>query len=257
MPITRTLDSMATNALRLADLENATNRFPTGVGSEVYGLVNKAIKRVYGEMILVEDKPHFVTEPAPYQAMSFPPPGQPFLWALPVDYMQLVGLYHSSSLTGPWSQVEAATEAEYVGLLNASVYGGGAGCWPRKYLFMGGPNGFTQGTLAEAYSVAILPSPSVGSYLKIRYVPSPIDLVNPTDTAPSILGFEDAAETWAAILMRRKDDLDTGALERDFAAHLERIRVIAKRRDRSAPPTIQLTRNRRVGLRGGYGRRWG
>lgn len=236
-----TLDQLATSALRLADLENAAVRFPTGVaGSEVYSYCSRAIQRVYGEIIAVEDRPHFVTE-ANLQVSAVPPFGQPYLWSLPVDFLQIMSLAWACNSLGPWQRIEPYEEPERAALLTPGSFGG---IHPLKYGFAGAPSGFTQGTIPTAMSIEVLPPPSMGSWLKLRYVPTPNPLVNPTDTIfPGVLGHEDAVATYAAILMRRKDDLETTALEADFQTHLDRIRTVARRRDRSQPPKVQLVRN--------------
>ena len=103
----------------------------------------------------------------------------------------------------------------------------------------------------------MLPSPTNNSILKVRYIPTPPRLVNDTDTLDGILGFEDYVTTWAAILMRRKDDLDTAELMGDLVMHKQLIHTIAKRRDGSRPPKVSIVRGRMQGAFGGRGRGWG
>jgi|SRR6185312_242802 len=252
MARTRTLLQLATDALRLADLENATSRFPTGVGSEVYEYVNKGLARVYAEIIKVQDRPFYLTE-TPVQIMQSPPLGGACVVPLPLDYMQLVGVNWASGVNGPFLPVEPyQDEGERARLLTNSFGGIGLGGCRFRYGFAAAPAALTQGTIATTYSLEILPTPPVGSWLRVRYVPTCPRLVNDLDTFDGILGFEDAAATWAAILMRRKDDLETAALQSDWGQHLERIQSIARRRDRSRPPKTQIIRG--WGMRGFRGR---
>lgn len=235
------LENMATAALRLADIENAANRFPT---PEVYTYVNQGIVRVYAEIIVCQDRPYFLTE-ANVQIVTAPLLGQATVIPLPLDMLQFTSVSWASAQNGPWRQLEPYEETERAALLNA---GYSVAPWHFKYGFAASPAAATVGTIPMSMSIDVVPQPPLSSWLKVRYIPTPTPLVNPTDTCNFLLGFDDAAVTWAAVLMRRKDDLDTSALERDFAAHVERIHSIARRRDRSRPPRVQIVRN--WGMRG-------
>jgi hypothetical protein len=243
---------MATDALRLADLENATQRFPL---TEVYEYCNKGIAHVYAEMLVVGGPVPFFSDEAIITCTT-PPAGFVATYPFPADFLQILSVSWcnagNSPSGGPWIPLTPMTEAERTRLLNARFYGG---IGPRHYGITGGPTAFTQGTIPVAYSIEILPNPTSNSLLRVRYVPTCPRLINPTDTFDGLLGFEDAATTWAAVLMRRKDDLDTADLERDMQKHFQRIHVIAKRRDRSSPPRVSIIRGRGVqrGGRNGFG----
>jgi hypothetical protein len=229
---------MATDALRLGDLENAGNRFPL---TEVYSYVNRGIRYVYAEMVTAADQPYFKTEvfitctpPNPINSVATYP--------LPNDFFRLLYVGWAPTVTqpaGPWIPLDPAQESDFIRLTNAGYYGGFT---PLRYIMAANPPAFTQGTIPVTNSIAILPTPTNASVLRIGYVPDCPELVNTTDTFAGFLGFEDAATTWAAILMRRKDDLDTTELERDMALHMNRIRSVAKRRDGSRPPRTSIVR---------------
>jgi hypothetical protein len=235
---------MANDAYKLVDVENATNRFPL---LDVYEYVNKGIARVYAAMLQAWDRPFYITE-AFVQVAQMPPPGSAFTFPLPVDYLQLVGLGFSSSQLGPYRNCEPyQSDIERTELMTPG-YGSGIHF---HYGFAAAPTAFTQGIPATTYSLDVVPNPPLSSWFRVRYVPSPQRLVNAQDAFDGILGFEDAAVTWAAILMRRKDDLDTGALEGDYAQHMTRVTSIARRRDRSRPPKTTIV----AGWGRGAGRR--
>jgi hypothetical protein len=236
---------MRTDTLRLADLENAVGRFPI---LEVNEYVNKGLAHVYAEMVTVFDRPHFSSE-ARFTAIAPSAPGVVPTYPLPLDFLQILSVGWGTGPSGPFIPLEPYEEAERIRLSNAN-YMGALG--ELKYGITGGPTAVTQGTIPEAYSLDILGNPSLGSTIILRYIPTCPRLVNDTDCFDGLLGFEDAACTWAAILMRRKDDLDTASLEGDMVKHFSRIHQIAKRRDRSRPPMMSLTRHH--GIRGG---RWG
>jgi hypothetical protein len=244
----QTLQAMTTAALRLCDVENAVNRFTP---AELTVYVNQGCVRVLAEILQVQDRPYFITE-TNIQITQAPLPGQAAQVPLPIDMLQFLSVAWASAQNGPWRALDPYEEAERAELLN--MWTGGRP-WLMKYGFAAAPTAATQGTIPLSMSIDVVPSPSNGSWLKIRYVPTPPLLVNPTDTFPALLGFDDAAATWAAILMRRKDDLETTALDGDFAAHVARIRAIGRRRDRSRPPKIQIVRGRRGygGSGGGFG----
>lgn len=246
----RTLAAMRTSARRLADLENALNRFPD---SEVSAYVNQGIQHVYAEMVTVQDRPWFSNEETIVVSQT-PPLGGVSAYPLNFDFMQIMSVYLSNSgSNGPWMPLSPYEEADRPTLLNSGFYGG---LGPMHYGITGGPTAVTHGTIPVAYSIEILPQPSLSSVIKIRYVPVCPQLVNDTDTFDGLLGFEEAVCTWAAILMRRKDDLETSDLERDMSRHIDRIRIIARRRDRSRPPRVSIVRGH--SLRGSSGRRgWG
>ena len=207
-------------------------------------------------MITVSDKPFFTAE----ATIACTPPnfGMPAIYPLPANFLRILSVgwsnVSSGASAGPWIPLEPYEEADRVQLTNAGFYGG---LGPLKYGITGGPGAFTQGTPAVAYSLEVLPSPTNNSILKVRYIPTPPRLVNDTDTLDGILGFEDYVTTWAAILMRRKDDLDTAELMGDLAMHKQLIHTIAKRRDGSRPPKVSVVRGRMRGAFGGRGRGWG
>lgn len=244
----RTFAAMQLDALRLVDVENAANRFPP---AEVQDYVNRGINKVYAEMLAAWDQPFYIVETTlPIQP---PPWGQPTTVPLPMDYLQMVGLSWAASTMGPWHPIERyRDEQERTRLLSGSIC---ASAGRFRWGFAAAPSAFTQGVSPNTttYSVEILPNPSIGSSIRIRYVPSFRPLVNPSDTMDGIAGFWDAATTWAAILMRRKDDLDTAALQGDWAAHIARMTMVARRRDRSAPPQTSIVAN----WGSGHGRRRG
>lgn len=238
----RTLADMETDTRRLADLESAgtTLRFTQ---PEVWEYINKGIAYVYGEMVVVMDRPFFQKDYSFRVQGSNTIPGttQQTVYPLPVDFLQILSVFWATTPGGPWAALDPYEEAERVNLINSGYYGA---MWPQAYGIVGGVGALTQGTVATAYSIEILPQPPFGSVVQLRYVPTCPRLLQANDTLDGVLGFEDAACTWAAVLMRRKDDLPTEELERDMARHIVRIRSIAKRRDRSRPPRVQIVRNR-------------
>lgn len=238
----RQLSDLRTDTLKLADLENAAggNRF--GV-SEVNEYVNKGIAHVYREMITVMDRPFFQKDWAfrTTGSNTNTTTGTQLVYPLPPDFLQMLSVLWATSSSGPWEALDPYEESERHMLINSGYLGAQ---WPVAYGIVGGVGAVTQGTVPVGYSIEILPQPPLNSVVQIRYVPTCPRLVNDTDTLDGILGFEDAACTWAAILMRRKDDLDTADLERDFGRHVMAIRSVAKRRDRSRPPRVSIVRNR-------------
>lgn len=250
MARTRQLQDLITDALRLVDVENAITRFPVVAGGEACEYVNKGLAKVYREIIICSDRPFYVTE-TNVQVQSPPLSGGGTIVPLPFDFMQILGLSWASNQSGPWQTMRAYEgESERAALLGSGYLGSG---WRQFcYGFAGSPAGVTVGTIPTAQSLDIVPGPPLSSYVKVRYVPTCPRLYNLSDTFDGVLGFEDAACTWAAILMRRKDDLETAALEADFARHVELIHSVARRRDRSGPPRTQIVRNW-----GGGGRRQG
>lgn len=245
----RTFGQMQTDAYRLCDVENAITRFPA---PEVGDYVNRGINRVYTEMLKCWDQPFYIVEPPPVQIPSVGL-GQVSTMALPMDYLQMIGISWSSSSLGPWCPLDRyRDERERTELLTSGSTIGVAG--QLRWGFAASPIAFTQGIPRTTYSIELVPTPSQGSYVRFRYVPSFQPLVNLTDVFDGIAGFYDAATTWAAILMRRKDDLETSALDGDWQQHLLRITSVARRRDRSSPPQTSIVMN--WGSRGGrHGRR--
>jgi hypothetical protein len=245
----RSLAQLRTDAYRLCDVENAVARFPA---SEVTDYVNRGIERVYAEMMKAWAQPFYIVEaklqltPAPF--------GEPQTAPLPMNYLQMVGISWSAGPLGPWHPLDPyQDEGERTRLLSGAVCGV---AHEFRWGFAAAPAAFTQGIPPTTYSIEVLPRPPQGSFLRIRYVPSFQPLVNDGDSFDGILGFWDAASTWAAILMRRKDDLDTSALQSDWSQHLERIQSIARRRDRSRPPQVQIVANWGSGRMRGHRGRW-
>ena len=231
---------------RLADLENALDRFPD---SEVINYINKGVAYLYRKMITVSDQPFFMK-----QAPDIILQRGVSVYPVPQDFLRVLSVHWASNPTGPWRPMEPFAESELWMLMDAGYFGG---VLPRAYRIYGdGATGaFTQGTIPTAYSIQILPAPSSG-IARLRYVPTCPVLQNTTDLLDGILGFEDAVSTWAAVLMRRKDDLDTADLERDFGRIMDEVGKIARHRDGSRPPKVSLVRGR-GGYRGGrFGGRW-
>lgn len=250
----RQLVDLRSDLLRLVDLENTANRFTP---AELNEYINKGIAKVYAEIIVAQDRPFFqkdwsfiVTGSNTLPANAIPPS-----YPLPSDFLQIMSVLWATTASGPWAQLDPYEESERYQYINSGYLGA---MWPSCYGIVGGTGAFTQGTIPTAYAIEILPPPPNGSVVALRYLPTCPRLQQDTDTLDGILGFEDAAVTWAGVLMRRKDDLPTDELERDFARHVNLIRVVAKRRDRSQPPRVQIVRNRfgGFGRRGGWGR-WG
>ena len=244
----RTFAQLQLDALRLVDLENAANRFPPAT---VGDFVNRGIDKTYSEMLACWDQPFYLAEaglPIPIPAW-----GQPAIVALPMDYLQMVGLSVSSGPTGRRYPIDRYRDERERMMLLSSGSCGVPGQF--KWGFAASPQAFTQGVSPNTavYSIEILPNPSFGAQAWVRYVPSFRPLVNPQDTFDGIAGWWDAATTWAAILMRRQDDLDTAALQGDWAAHIARMTMVARRRDRSAPPQVSIV----MGWGSGRGRRGG
>jgi hypothetical protein len=245
---------LATGALRLADLENATNRFPV---TEQYDYVNRGIRFVYRELVTVADRPFYIKA-----NNSIVTQNGVSLYPLAADFLRMVNVLWSTSPNGPWRDMEEFEECDRSMLYNSGYFGG---MFPRSYTITGASlvsssgsgAAFTQGTIPTAYSIEILPAPASGISILYRYVPQCPLLVNATDTFDGILGFEEAIMTWAAILMRRKDDLPTDDLERDMERHIQEIRKIARHRT-SRPVKIQQVRSRngRIGRAGRSGRPW-
>lgn len=231
MARTRTLADMATDARRLADLENATARFPD---AEVYEYVNKGLTHVYRALVTVSDRPYYQKD------HKFQTVGGQSVYPLKVDFLRIMSVQWATSTSGPWSPLDPYEEAERSMYINSGFFGAQ---WPIVYGITGGDGAYTQGSIPTAYAIEILPQPPANSTVWIRYIPTPQRLTQPTDTFDGILGFEDAACTWAAVLMRRKDDLTTDDLERDMARHMADVRSIGHRRD-GRPPKVSLTRNR-------------
>lgn len=242
----RQLVDLRTDMLRLADLEGVSNRFTT---AELNEYVNKGIVFVYRAIITVQDKPFYQKDYSFITVGNNTSPATPIqtTYPLPPDFLRIMSVLWASTNSGPWAALESYEEAERFMLINSGFFGAQ---WPAAYGIVGGTGAATQGTIPTAYGIEILPQPPAGSVVQIRYVPTPPRLTNDLDTFDGILGFEDAAVTWGAVLMRRKDDLPTEDLERDMARHTAEIRVIAKRRD-SRPPRVSIVRGRM----GVFGRR--
>lgn len=238
------LSDLRTGALRLADLENATGtngRFST---SEVNNYINRAVAHVYRNIIVSQGQHHYIKD----QFLTAMPQNVPNLippvYALNTDFLQLISVAWSQQQSGPWGYLEHCEEVDRPALISAGYYGG---MWPSAYMLAGASQlgqGFTQGTIPTAYGLEILPAAPLGSILWVRYLPQPAQLQNDTDTFDGIIGYEEAVMLWAAILMRRKDDLPTEDLERDMGLVLAEMRQITKSRDRSGPPKVSMVRNR-------------
>lgn len=243
----RQLSDMRADMLRLADLEGAVNRFTP---AELNEYVNKGLIFVYRSILIVQDRPFYQKDYSFITVGNNTSPATPIqtTYPLPPDFLQIMSVLWATSSSGPWASLEPYEEAERFMLINSGFFGAQ---WPAAYGIVGGTGATTQGTIPTAYGIEILPQPPSGSVVQIRYVPTPPRLVNDTDTFDGILGFEDAACTWGAVLMRRKDDLPTEDLERDMTRHMNEVRMIAKRRDRSRPPRVSIVRGRM----GVFGRR--
>lgn len=235
------LSDLRTGALRYADLENATGRFPA---TEVNNYINRAIAHVYRNILVAQGQHHFIKDQF-YTAMAQNVPLMvPPVYALPADFLQIISVQWAQQNAGPWGYLEKCEEVDRAALISAGYYGG---MWPSSYMITGASQqgqGFTQGTIPTAYGLEILPAAPLGSIVWLRYVPQPAQLQNDTDTFDGIVGYEEGVMLWAAILMRRKDDLPTEDLERDLGLVLAEMRQIAKSRDRSGPPKVSMVRNR-------------
>lgn len=255
------LSDLRTGALRYADLENAvggaSSRFST---SELNNYVNRAIAHVYRNILVSQSNPHFIKDQF-YLAKSQNVPNLvPPTYPLPQDFLQIISICWAQQQAGPWGYLERCEEVDRPALISAGYYGG---MWPSSYMFTGatsaaGVGSFTQGTVQVAYGLEILPASPMGSVIWLRYVPTPAQLLSDSSTFDGIVGYEEAVMLWAAILMRRKDDLPTEELERDLGLVLSEMRQITKSRDRSGPPKITQVRNRAGSRtsRGGRGFPW-
>src|ERR1700676_421033 len=243
-----TAAQMILDAQRLADLENASGRFSS---AEWLDYINRGIAYVYRKMITVSDHPFF-QKTMPNITMQ----AGVTVYPLAADFLSILSVLWSTSQGGPFDQLDPFSESERVDLVNSGYYGG---MYPRAYRIYGdgGTGAFTQGTIPTAYSIEILPSPVAGGVVQVRYVPTPPLLQQTADVFDGILGFEDAACTWAAILARRKDDLPTDDLERDFMRNMAEVTMIARRRDRSRPPKVSIVRGRGYNRGRGGGGNWG
>ena len=241
------LQDLVTGALRYADLENAvggaSSRFST---PELYNYVNRAIAHVYRNILVAQSNPHFIKDQFYNSKSQNVPNLVPPTYPLPQDFLQIMSVCWANQSAGPWGYLERCEEVDRAALLSAGYYGG---MWPSSYMISGntsatGVGSYTQGTIPVAYGLEILPAAPMGSVIWLRYIPTPPQLLSPSATFDGIVGYEEAVMLWAAILMRRKDDLPTEELERDLGLVLAEMRQIAKTRDRSGPPKVTNVRNR-------------
>ena len=259
----RSLSDLILDARKLSDTQNALPRFPD---SEVTIYINKGVSEFYDYVIRNRGTRYYEK---PYQLITTggidinSPPGQGFpgainngfsntfgtVYPLPQDFYQLT--YVSVDLSrsaGAQGDVNVALQ-EYSMMEREAL----SSCWAG---YQGQPFGFmlhggttqqamtTQATVSTQYAIEFLPRPSSGLIIQIFYIPCAQFLIQPYDTIDSLGGLgEEYVSIWAAIRMRRKDDLDTAELQADLESIKERAAAIIPHRQRVGPSRITNVRD--------------
>jgi hypothetical protein len=231
-----TLAQLRTAAYRLCDVENAANRFPT---SEVNTYINNGIAEFADVVIKNRGSSQFFENQT-----TIIMDGYHSVYPLPQDFFSLlhvqVNLSRSGGTTGDTNiQIREFTWAERAELSSSTP--GWAG-QPFAFMIHGGQAALaltTQGTIQTQYAIEFLPQPAAGLQIQVFYIPSMALLVNDYDTFDGINGWDEYPAIYAAIKMRRKDDLDTSDLKSDLADIKSRIEGMAAKRQRVGSARIQ------------------
>jgi hypothetical protein len=224
--------------MKLADVENATARFPT---PEVTEYVNQGIAELYDLLVSARGVGFYE------KTVTITTDGISNNYALPSDFYQLVmfqvnlGYTTGANLT---SAVNTALEQFMMHErpeLSSSLPG-----WsgqPFRYRVHGGdpsqPNQ-VQGTIPTGYTVEFLPPPSANIRIQLFYVPSCPRLVNPNDVFDGINGWEEYVIFYAAMLMRFKDDLSADHMIAMLDRIKSRVMGLASHRDMTPQRTIDV-----------------
>jgi hypothetical protein len=255
MARTRAYSDLILDARKMADVQNALTRFPD---TEVGEYINQGVAEFVDLVIRNRGSRYYESN---YVIVT---DGQSVVYPLPFDFYQMttvqVNLSHSAGTQGDVNiQLEEYTMRERA-MLSSQTAG-----WcgqPFGFMLHGGSTAqamTTQGTAPVTnYGIEFLPRAATNLYVTCLYIPSTPRLVNSYDTFDGINGWEMYPAIWAAIRIRRKDDLDTAELKTDLAEMKERIEALVPHRTRVGPSRITDVRSdwSRVGWRT-RSTRWG
>lgn len=225
MARTRQLQEIRADAYKLADEESNTSRFPT---SEVDRYVNEGIAYVWDLLIQVLGRSY--CEKATPQDI---PSTTSKSYSLSTDFYKIVSVRLIDGSNSFNFEPFEDTEEAYLEDTVLSPSGN-----PAFYQVRGT-------TPAVLY---VLPAPTAGKVIRVRYVPYATELASPTATFDGINGYEKLVAIYAAIQMATKNvDGDClASLDRLWALEEKRVRRSAKNRDLTHPPRIQDVRGLRV-----------
>lgn len=241
MPRSRSGASLIDDALIRADVQEATDRHPR---SEVLRYVNQGrtelydiLVEAYGRSYFRSSSPWVVTTTTDTTEYSLGNPGGTA--AFPTTFYQLISVRVSDGDGNSSMPLEALQPQEEPWLRTP-----GADGWPTHY------------ELRPA-SLGVYPEHQSGLLVTMEWIPVCPDLTDSSSTtnADGINGWEEYVVEFAARRIFQKDDEGQQAAEceRELARLRERIKKMAKTRDRFRPRRVQDVRGPRMGLRGG---RW-
>jgi hypothetical protein len=224
--------------MKLADVENATARFPT---TEVTEYINQGIAELYDLLVSARGVGFYE------KTVTIVTDGINTNYALPLDFYQLVMFQVNLGFSAGVSVTTDTNIALEQFMMHerpelSSSTPGWAG-QPFKYRIHGGdpsqPNQ-VQGTINTGYTVELLPPPSANIKVQMFYVPSCPRLVNDNDVFDGINGWEEYAIFYAAMLMRYKDDLPADHMVAMLDRLKSRIMGLASHRDMTPQRTIDV-----------------
>lgn len=234
----RQLSDLRSDAMKLADVENATARFPV---SEVNEYINQGIAELYD--LLVSARGAGFYEKTVYIVTD----GLNTNFSLPQDFYQLV-MFQVNLGFGGINPMQGDTNIALEQFMMherpelSSSTPGWAG-QPFRYRVHGGdpsqPNQ-VQGTIQTGYTVEFLPFPAANVRVQCFYVPSCPRLVNENDVFDGINGWEEYVIFYAAMLMRYKDDLPADHMVAMLDRLKSRIMGLASHRDMTPQRTIDV-----------------
>lgn len=236
----RQLSDLRNDAYKLADTEDATDRFPT---TEVNYYINLGVAELYD--LLVRSRSDFFESNVTIKTDGFNT-----VYALPADFYQMtlaqvnLGFSFSANQGDNNFPLFAFTMSERPEL-SASTPGWSGS--PFSYRIHGGTNtqpGQTQGVLNNQYAIEFLPKPAFNISVQIFYIPTPPMLVNDNDQLDTVNSWDAYAVAMAAKYMRIKDDLPTAAMDQIMASIRERIEGIAPHRDAAGQRRVTDVRRR-------------